>query len=78
MARATQQLTNTQIKQIKPKDKDFKLFDGEGLFLLVTKRGSKLWRLKYCFDGKEKLLSLGSYPKITLSQARTLKFDYFH
>jgi len=60
MARSTTVLTATQTKQVKSKDKDYKLFDGGGLFLLVTKRGSKLWRLKYKYDGKEKLLSLGT------------------
>jgi len=47
--------------------------DGGGLFLLVTKRNTKLWRLKYKFDGKEKLLALGTYPDVTLSQARELR-----
>jgi integrase len=73
MARSTSALTATQIKQAKSKDKDYKLSDGGGLFLLVTKRNSKLWRLKYKFDGKEKLLSLGAYPSISLSKARELR-----
>jgi hypothetical protein len=47
-----------------------KLFDGGGLFLLVRKSGGKLWRFKYRFDGKEKLLSFGAYPEITLLNAR--------
>jgi len=47
--------------------------DGGGLFLLVTKQNTKLWRLKYKFDGKEKLLALGAYPDVTLSQARELR-----
>ncbi len=50
MARATTPLTNTKIKNAKSKDKDYKLFDGGGLFLLITKRGTKLWRLKYKQD----------------------------
>ena len=73
MARTTTALTATQIKTAKPKEKDYKLSDGGGLFLLVTKRGSKLWRLKYKYDGKEKLLSLGAYPSISLSKARELR-----
>jgi len=73
MARTYIQLTDTQIKYAKPKEKDYKLFDGGGLYLLVTKRDSKLWRLKYKFDGKEKLLSLGAYPSISLAKARVLK-----
>lgn len=72
MARTTKALTDTQIKKAKDKDKDYKLFDGGGLFILVTKK-SKLWKLKYKFDGKEKKLSLGSYPTISLSKARELK-----
>ena len=73
MARKITPLTATQIKQAKPREKDYKLSDGGGLYLLVTKRNTKLWRLKYKFDGKEKLLSLGSYPDITLSKARELR-----
>ena len=71
MARTITPLTATQIKQAKPKEKDYKLSDGRGLYLLVTKRSTKLWRLKYKFDGKEKLLSLGAYPDISLSHIWT-------
>jgi len=63
-------LTDLAVKGAKPKDKDFKLGDDGGLYLLVTKAGGKLWRLKYRFDGKEKLLSFGAYPAITLLEAR--------
>ena len=63
-------LTDTAIKNVKPQDKNAKLFDGEGLFLLVTPSGGKWWRLKYRFGGKEKLLSLGVYPEISLKEAR--------
>ena len=73
MARATTTLTDTKIKSSKAKDKDYKLSDGRGLFLLVTKSGGRLWRLKYKFDDKEQLLALGKYPDITLSQARELR-----
>lgn len=76
MAKAINPLTATQIKTAKAKEKDYKLFDGGGLFLLVTKRNSKLWRLKYKFDGKEKLLSLGSYPSISLLKARSLREEH--
>ena len=76
MARTTTGLTATQIKQAKLKDKDYKLSDGGGLYLLVTKRNTKLWRMKFIFDNKEKLLSLGSYPEITLSNARELREKY--
>ena len=63
-------LTDQKIKQAKPEAKDYKLSDSKGLFLLVAKTGSKYWRLKYRLFGKEKLLSLGVYPKVTLKQAR--------
>jgi len=63
-------LTAITIKQAKPKEKDYKLFDGGGLFLLIRKDGSKYWRLKYRYGGKEKLLAIGVYPDISLSEAR--------
>ncbi|MCL2459100.1 MAG: integrase arm-type DNA-binding domain-containing protein [Desulfobulbus sp.] len=63
-------LTETAIKNAKPKEKDYKLSDDKGLFLLVTRAGGKLWRLKYRFGKKEKLLGLGKYPEIPLKQAR--------
>lgn len=47
-----------------------KLFDGGGLFLLIAPSGAKHWRLKYRFAGKEKLLALGSYPEVSLAEAR--------
>jgi integrase len=57
-------------KTAKPKEKAYKIFDGEGLFLLVMSQGSKYWRLKYRFNGKEKLLALGVYDQTTLAEAR--------
>lgn len=63
-------LTDSKIKQAKAEAKDYKLSDGKGLFLLVAKTGAKYWRLKYRFLGKEKLLSFGVYPSVTLKQAR--------
>ena len=73
MARRTTPLTATEVKSAKPKDKDFKLFDGGGLYLLVTKSGGKHWKLKYRMAGKEKKISLGAYPSVSLSDARTLR-----
>lgn len=64
-------LTDVAVKSAKPTDKDYKLGDSLGLYLFVTKSGGKLWRLKYRVDGKEKTLSFGSYPEITLLDART-------
>lgn len=50
--------------------KDYKLADGEGLYLLVRASGSKLWRFKYRFAGKEKLLAFGVYPAVSMAAAR--------
>lgn len=68
--REAKMLTDTKVKQAKPKDKDYKLSDEKGLFLLVKTNGSKYWRLKYRFAKKEKLLALGVYPEVTLKEAR--------
>jgi Arm DNA-binding domain len=65
-------LTDTAIRGTKPGKKPFKIYDREGLFLLVNPGGSKLWRWRYRFDGKEKLMALGEYPLVTLGQAREL------
>ncbi|MDH5763359.1 MAG: integrase arm-type DNA-binding domain-containing protein [Nitrospinota bacterium] len=63
-------LTNTAIRNVKPESKPRKLFDERGLFLLVNPNGGKLWRFKYRFNGKEKQISLGIYPDISLKDAR--------
>ena len=63
-------LSDRQIKGLKPSEKPFKSADGGGLHVYVTPKGSKLFRLAYRFEGKEKLLSFGSYPVTTLSEAR--------
>lgn len=63
-------LTDTRIRQLKSGPKAFKVADGGGLFLLVTANGSKLWRLKYRVDGREKVLAFGAYPEISLARAR--------
>ena len=68
-------LSNTAIINAKAADKSYKMYDTDGLFLQVTPQGGKWWRLKYHFDGKEKLLSLGTYPDISLSQARQKRED---
>ena len=64
-------LTDKQIKAAQPAEKPYKLADGKGMFLQVNKNGSKYWRLKYRFNNKEQLLSLGVYPETTLKQARS-------
>ena len=68
-------LTNTAIKNAKPSEKTRKLFDGGGLYLEVTPKGRKWWRLKYRFGGKEKRLSLGVYPDVSLKLARKRRED---
>ena len=66
----TVKLTNTSCKNAKPKNQQYKKFDGGGLYLLVRPNGSKLWQLKYRYLGKEKTLSIGKYPDVSLLQAR--------
>lgn len=68
-------LTVTKCKNAKPKEKVYKLGDSEGLFLLIKPNGTKHWRLKYYFHKKERLLALGAYPHVSLSQARKKKDD---
>jgi integrase len=64
-----------KVQKAKSKDKSFALFDGGGLFLLVTPSGGKLWRFKYRYDGKPKLLAFGTYPEISLLDARKRRDD---
>lgn len=63
-------LTDTQIKKAKAGEKAVKLFDGEGLFLNIMPTGSKIWRVAYRVDGKQKTVTVGKYPAVTLAQAR--------
>ena len=63
-------LTDVAIRNAKPAEKPYKLGDALGLFLLVQPTGGKLWRLKYRIDGKEKKLGIGTYPEISLANAR--------
>ena len=67
-------LNARQVETAKPKDKEYKLTDERGLYLLVKPNGSKYWRLKYRITGKEKKLAIGVYPDISLADAR-LKRD---
>lgn len=68
-------LSDIACKNAKPKEGQYKLFDGGGLYLLVRPNGSKLWQLKYRFLNKEKTLSIGQYPLVSLAQARTARDD---
>ncbi len=63
-------LSDIKIRNLKTKEKPYKVGDFDGLFILVRKSGSKSWRFKYRMDGKEKLLVIGDYPAISLAQAR--------
>ena len=63
-------LTDRKILNARSKDKQYKLFDGKGLFIVVHPNGSKYFRWEYTFDGKRKTLALGVYPQTTLKQAR--------
>lgn len=63
-------LTDTQIRNAKPADKPIRLPDGKGLCIEISPAGGKLWRLRYRFGGKEKLLALGKYPAVSLKDAR--------
>ncbi len=69
-------LTNNEIKKAKPRERDYKLSDGKGLYLLVTAKGQKYWRLNYRFAGKQKTMALGVYgdkaDKVSLAEARRL------
>ena len=66
-------LDNLRVRNAKPKQKPYKLSDFDGLYLLITDKGHKWWRFRYRFDGKEKLLALGTYPEISLADARQRK-----
>ena len=68
-------LTNTSIKNAKTGTKPIKLADEKGLYLLLSPSGGRWWRLKYRFSGKEKLLSMGTYPEVSLKDARQRRDD---
>lgn len=63
-------LTDAKIRAAKPDEKPYKLADSGNMFLLVHPNGSRYWRLRYRFLGKEKTLALGVYPEVSLSEAR--------
>ena len=68
-------LTFMMVKNAKPKNKPYKLSDGGGLHLYVKPNGSRLWRFRYRFDEKEKTLSIGPFPLISLLEAREARDD---
>ncbi len=63
-------ITDTEIKRAKPQQKSYRLSDSGGLHLVISPAGGKLWRWKYRFEGKEKLMALGKYPQVSLAMAR--------
>jgi integrase len=71
MSKRIIQLSETKVRNAKPEGNEYRLFDGGGLFLLVTPTGGKYWHFKYRHDGKEKRISFGPYPEISLADART-------
>jgi integrase len=66
-------LSEVKIRNAKPKGKPYKLFDGGGMFLLVTPSGSKLWKIKYRYLGKEKEYAAGPFPLVSTSEARNIR-----
>ena len=68
-------LTNLQVKQAKAKDKAYKLTDEKGMYLYVTTKGQRYWRMDYRYGGKRKTLALGVYPDVSLADARTKRED---
>lgn len=78
MARTTRPLTNTEVLRAKPGEKELTLHDGEGLFLIVKTTGKKLWRFRYQRPTTKKrtMVGLGSFPALSLADARALRADY--
>src|SRR5690606_9144511 len=66
-------LTDTAIKKARAGDKGYHLTDSQGLSIFVTPAGSKVWRFRYRFAGKPKVLSFDSYPEVSLAEARQLR-----
>ena len=63
-------LSDVKARSAKPREKPYKLFDGDGLFLHVFPNSSKYWRFRYERQGRERVLSLGKYPALSLAEAR--------
>ena len=66
-------LNDTIIRKAKPDNKMYRLSDTHGLVIQINPTGSKLWRYRYRFAGKEKMLALGSYPDVSLAEARAMR-----
>ena len=68
-------LSDTSIRNSKSGQKQYKIFDGQGLFVLIHPNGSKYFRYRYKFESKEKVMALGVYPETTLKQAREKRLE---
>src|SRR4051812_6348703 len=66
-------LTDVQLRNLVTRERQYKVTDGNSLYVLVSPSGGRAWRWKYLFAGKEKELSLGVYPEVTLAQARSAR-----
>lgn len=75
MAKKVIQLSDAKVRNARPRETEYRLFDGGGLFLLVTTSGGKYWHFKYRFEGKEKRISFGPYPEIPLDEARAKRAE---
>lgn len=63
-------LTDTKVRSAKPQEKEYTLVDGDGMFLLIHPNGSKYWRFRFRFGGKQHLMAFGVYPETSLADAR--------
>ena len=75
MARTVKELTATEVEKAKAGSVQKKLYDGRGLLLIVTPSGGKWWRFNYSFSGKSKTISFGTYPEVSLADARQRRED---
>ena len=73
MPKVVKPLTDKEIKSSKPKEKEYKLSDGQSLYLIVKTNGTKFFRYDFTFENKRKSMSFGVYPETSLSEARILK-----
>ena len=63
-------LTDIKVRSAKPQEKEYTLVDGDGMFLLIHPNGSKYWRFRFRFAGKQHLMAFGIYPEVSLADAR--------
>ncbi|MDD2640276.1 MAG: tyrosine-type recombinase/integrase [Arcobacteraceae bacterium] len=73
MPKITKPLSDTEIKNSKPKPKDYKLGDGFGLFIVIKTNGTKMWRFDFTYEQKRKSMSFGTYPAVSLKEARDMR-----